>query len=110
MKTAALIAFGVLAATSSIASAATIDQRQAHQMNRIEDGRNAGTITWREGLKLRREQARIARTESQFKSDGHLSRDEKRALTEMQNKAAYGIVRQSNDGWRRAWWMPRFGR
>lgn len=110
MKTATLIAFAALTASSTLAVAANVDQRQSNQINRIESGRNNGTITWREGLKLRREQALIARTEAQFKADGHLSRDEKRALNQMQNNASNHIVRETNDGWHRAWWLPRFGR
>jgi methionine-rich copper-binding protein CopC len=110
MKAVALIALGALAASSSLAAAHSVDQRQAAQIDRIEDGRNAGTITWREGVKLRREQAQIARAEQQFKSDGRVSRDEKRALTQLQNQANHDIARESNDGWRRAWWVPRFGR
>jgi hypothetical protein len=110
MKTAIVIAAAIVATSSSLASANSIDRRQANQIERIEDGRNNGTITWREGIKLRREQAVIARTEAQFKADGYLSRDEKRALTQLQDKASHDIAHETTDGWRRAWWLPRFGR
>lgn len=110
MKLAALIAFTALAASSTVALAGRVDQRQSNQIERIEAGRNTGAITWREGLKLRREQALIARTEAQFKADGHVTRDEKQALAAMQDKARNNIMYQSTDGWQRAWWMPRFGR
>ncbi len=110
MKFAAFIALTALAASSTVALADRVDQRQSKQLNRIDAGRDNGTITWREGLKLRREQALIARTEAQFKADGRVTRDEKQALNALQNNASNHIVRETHDGWRRAWWMPRFGR
>lgn len=111
MKTLATVTLVALAATASGAAAHTrVDARQAKQWDRIQNGRDNGTITWREGLKLRREQAQIARTEAQFKADGRLTHDEKRALNQLQNTANHNISRQASDGWYRAWWLPRFGR
>jgi hypothetical protein len=110
MKNTALIAFAALAATSTLALAHSNDARQSEQRDWIQDGRNNGTITWREGIKLRREQANINRIEAQMRSDGRLSRDEKRTLHGLQDQAQNDIVRESNDGWRRPWWLPRFGR
>lgn len=110
MKTVALIAFTALVTSSTLALADRVDQRQSNQLNRIEAGRHNGAITWREGLKLRREQALIARTEAQYKADGRVTRDEKQALNQLQDNASNHIVREQHDGWRRAWWLPRFGR
>ena len=64
MKSAALIATLVLAASSGAALAHSNDVRQREQNAWIESGRNNGTITWREGKKLRREQAAIGRIEA----------------------------------------------
>lgn len=104
------IATAVLVASAAAASAGSADYRRHNQLNQIEAGRDTGAITWREGRKLRREQAAIARAEYNMKSDGYLSRSERRELREMQNDAAEHIAHQKHDGWRRPWWLPRFGR
>lgn len=110
MKKLALTATALLVATSAAASAASIDKVQARQGVRIEHGRQTGKITWTEGLKLRAEQKRIARLEAEFRSDGYLSSSERRKLRTLQNDAADHIAHEKRDGWRRAWWLPRFGR
>lgn len=109
MKSAALIATLVLAASSGAALAHSNDVRQREQNAWIESGRNNGTITWREGKKLRREQAAIGRIEADMKADGRFTRDERRTLHRLQDQAQYGIARESHDGWRRPWWLKRFG-
>lgn len=98
------------AVTASAASTRSINDRQDRQADRIEDGRRAGSITWREGLKLRAEQRRIRNVERTFRSDGHLDRQERRILTNMQDNASSHIRNERRDGWRRAWWAPRVGR
>ncbi len=110
MKTTALIAAAILAATSASAFAySSTDARQSEQWNKIEQGRNDGSITWREGIKLRRQQAEIARIETEMRADGRLSRQEKRSLHRIQDQAQSTIVHESNDGWKRPWWLRRFG-
>ena len=84
--------------------------RQDSQANRIEQGRKTGKITWTEGLKLRAEQKRIANKEAQFKSDGYLSKSERRQLRYLQNDAAEHIADEKSDARRRAWWLPRVGK
>ena len=109
MKSAALIGILVLTATSVTALAHSNSARFEEQQDWIEQGRRDGTITWREGLKLRAEQARIARNKSALESDGRLSRSDRRELYRMQDRAEAHIVRESSDRWRRPWWLPRFG-
>ena len=99
-----------LIATTTIASAASVNQRQDAQRNRIEQGRETGKITWTEGLKLRAEQKRIANVKADYKSDGYLSTSERRKLRVMQNKASEHIADEKHDGWKRAWWLPRVGK
>lgn len=99
-----------LAATSTGALAHSNSAREAEQRAWIEAGRRDGSITWREGIKLRREQRQIERVEAQMKSDGRFSRDERRTLHKLQNRSENHIAREANDGWRRWWWLPRVGR
>ncbi len=100
----------ISAASATAHSSRDINNRQDRQEVRIEDGRRHGSITWREGLKLRAEQRRIANVEREFRKDGYLDRKERRILTNMQNQASKHIRAERRDGWRRAWWAPRVGR
>ena len=111
MKKIALIAASLLIATTATASAhsGSIDARQAWQSKRIESGRQSGSITWFEGLKLRVEQKRIERRKAKFRSDGQLSYSELKKLQRLQHKAKGNISNELYDGWRRARWLPRFG-
>jgi hypothetical protein len=110
MNKIALIATGLLLATTAGASAASIDAKKDHQADRIEQGRESGKITWTEGLALRAEQNRIAKVEANYREDGYLSTSERRKLRAMQDNASEHIADEKSNGWRRAWWMPRFGR
>ncbi len=110
MNKIALIATGLLMATTAGASAHSIDARRDRQADRIEQGRETGKITWTEGLKLRAEQNRISRVEADYRSDGYLSTSERRKLRNMQDEASEHIAEEKSDGWRRAWWLPRVGR
>ena len=104
------LAFTLLAASSAAAFAHSNEARRGEQYYEIEKGRQDGSITWTEGLKLRKEQRQISKVEEVLKSDGYLSRKDRRLLHKLQNKAAYQIESQSDDRWHRVWWMPRFGR
>ncbi len=110
MKKIVLAATAALVATTAAASAASINDRQYTQGKRIEQGRQTGKITWTEGLKLRAEQRRIALIEARYRADGYLSPSERRHLRALQNNASEHIADEKHDGWKRAWWMPRFGR
>lgn len=113
MSKIAFIATSLLIATSSAAfahpSKSEIDAREQRQLGRIEQGRQDGSITWTEGLKLRAEQKRIAETEARFLADGRLSKQERRVLDHMQDEAGRHITEEANDNQRRRF-LPRFGR
>jgi hypothetical protein len=94
----------------AVASATTIDDRQERQAERIEKGRDNGSITWTEGIKLRAEQRRIARTEAALKADGYLSKSDRAELAKMQHEASQNIRSERNDGWHRLWGLPRVGK
>ena len=106
-----LFAASLLIATTAAASAhsTSIDARQDWQAKRIESGRQSGLITWFEGLKLRSEQRKIQRKKAEYRSDGYLSYSERKRLQGLQHKAKRHITKEKYDGWRRAWWLPRFG-
>ena len=109
------IASGILIATSASAFAYTpthseIEAREQRQLGAIEQGRQDGSITWSEGLKLRAEQKRIKQVEEAYEADGHVSVSERRNLRVLQDQARQDIVSEKNDGWHRPRWLPRWGR
>ncbi|KUO59822.1 MAG: hypothetical protein APF80_05345 [Alphaproteobacteria bacterium BRH_c36] len=106
---------GVLLASSYLPAAAhddgTIDARQERQAAAIERGRKSGEITWREGLKLRAEQRRIAALEVHLRaSGGHLTYQEVERLNAELYEARRKIRAEKRDGYRRWSALPRVGR
>ena len=115
MTRIALTATAILLASAATAFAHTpthsdIEARHQRQLGEIEQGREDGSITWTEGIKLRAEQKRIKETEEAYEADGRVSKSERSNLTALQNNARRDIVSEQNDGWHRPWWLPRFGR
>jgi hypothetical protein len=110
MTKAGTLALGILMTTTAGALAAGSAERLADQAYEIEQGRKDGSITWTEGLKLRKEQREIARLRLAYKSDGALTTSERRVLRKKQNAAENHIENESTDGWRRVWWLPRVGK
>lgn len=83
---------------------------QTRQMQRIEEGRRSGAITWSEGNGLRAEQRAILARRQELLADGYLSRSDRRNLADMLEAADRNIDLRADDSRRRAWFMPRFGR
>lgn len=106
-----LIAASLLIATTAAASAhsTSIDSRQNWQAKRIDSGRQSGSITWFEGLKLRAEQHKITRLKAKYRADGRLSYSERKELQQLQYEAKTHINNETYDSRRRVWWLPRFG-
>lgn len=110
---AALAALPVLtaAAPAEAHAAKRITNTQERHAANIEAGRRSGKITYFEGLKLRREQARIAAMKHKFKADdGRLDRYERQTLRKLQVQAARNIRQETRDGYRRWHVLPRVGR
>jgi hypothetical protein len=99
-------AAAVLATLTTGAMADRIDQRQAEQAQRIEQGRRSGELTRGETASLRAEQARIAETERRAKADGVVTRQEARTIANAQRTASQHIYQESHDSqrsWYRRW-------
>ena len=95
--TTRLIALMSLAGFAALSQAQTatprIDQREAHQQARIQQGVASGTLTRQETRHLERQQARIHRAELHAKADGVVTPTERARLTHLQNKASRTIER-----------------
>ncbi|WP_310461720.1 hypothetical protein [Sphaerotilus sp.] len=93
-----LLSAAVLLTVSSLAMATSrIDQRQAHQQQRIANGVASGQLTPRETIRLERREARIHSTEVAAKADGTVTPAERRHLRHQENRASRAIHRQKHD-------------
>jgi hypothetical protein len=106
MKTLHLIAAAILTLAGAAATAQTaapgantprIDQRQANQEKRIDQGIASGELTRREARRLERQQTAINQAEDKAKADGSVTAPERRRLAKAQNHASRSIARQKHD-------------
>ncbi len=107
----AMIATAIVLSTATSVFADRIDQRQASEAQRIEQGRRSGQLTAHEYAHLKAEQARIASMERAAKSDGVVTYREARAIEAAQDAASRHIYQEKHDGetarhhrWYRRWW------
>jgi hypothetical protein len=74
-----------------------VNARQHNQQGRIVQGARSGELTRRETGRLVGEQRDIRQLEREYKSDGTLTRDERRDLHQEQNQASRHIYNQKHD-------------
>lgn len=74
-----------------------IDQRQANQQKRIDQGVASGALTPKETAKLEKREAKIEADKAVAKADGKVTRAERRKLKREENRASGAIKRQKND-------------
>lgn len=74
-----------------------VDQRQANQERRIEQGVQSGALTARESARLERGQAHVQVLEDHAKADGKVTGKERSELARAQNRQSERIYRQKHD-------------
>ena len=97
-KLALLVA--AVAAVSSWSALATdpaVNHRQHRQQHRIEQGARSGELTRQEAKGLRNEEHSIRQEERAYKSDGKLTRAERKDLHHDLNRASKDIYREKHD-------------
>ena len=101
MKRKSILAIAVLAAFALPLSAQTntpnIDQRQANQQKRIDQGVQSGSLTAREAARLEKGQERIANMEAKAKADGTVTPRERARLQKAENVESRRIANQKHD-------------
>ena len=107
--TVAGLALGSLLLAGSPAGAQSVyapyvDQREAYQQQRIQQGIDSGALTPGETRSLEKEQTRIDRAEGRMLADGNLSPRERQRLNQMQNQASRDIYRLQNNNRTTAGW------
>lgn len=74
-----------------------IDQREANQQKRIEQGKASGELTNREAARLEKGQARIHKMEDKSNADGKLTKKEAARIDHAQNQESRKIAREKHD-------------
>lgn len=74
-----------------------VNKRQHYQHARIAEGVKSGELTHSEAKSLRAEQRAIRAEEKEFKSDGVLTRGERRELHRDLNESSRDIYREKHD-------------
>ena len=102
MKTRTILAAAVISAFTLPALAQTtstprIDQRQANQERRIEQGEKSGQLTTKEAARLEKGQARVQKMENKATADGVVTAKERRKIEHAQNQQSRKIYREKHD-------------
>jgi hypothetical protein len=75
-----------------------VDQRQANQERRIEQGEKSGALTDREASRMERGQAHVERMESRAEADGKVTAGERARLRQAENVESRRINQEKHDG------------
>ena len=99
VKIAVLAAIGAIAlpAAAQTQSTPTVDQRQANQERRIQQGEKSGALNQREAARLEKGQARVQKMENKATADGKVTPKEQARLAKAQNKQSRRIAKQKHD-------------
>jgi hypothetical protein len=96
-----LIGMAVLAASGATLAQAPatpgVDQRQANQQQRIDQGVASGQLTQKEANRLEKGQANVQKAEDKAKSDGVVTKKERAGLHAKQNQQSRRIAKQKHD-------------
>ena len=74
-----------------------IDQRQANQEQRIDQGIASGQLNEREANRLNKQQEHINKMEDRAKSDGVMTKKERARIVAAQDRASRHIAREKHD-------------
>ena len=97
----AVLAMSLLAAGGASAQSMwSIDQREANQQQRINEGRRDGSLTRSEANRLQQGDTRIDRYEARARSDGVVTSSERQRLDGMLDRQGQAIRRERTDGQR----------
>lgn len=89
----AAFALPVLAQTNT----PNVDQREANQQQRIDQGVKSGELTAREAARMEKGQERIQKMEDKAKADGKVTPKERARLEKAQNVESKKIAREKHD-------------
>jgi hypothetical protein len=98
-KILALIPAVLLIALQTYAQTATpgVTEKQVNQHQRIKEGRQSGELTKKEARRLRAREAKIQRNKRIAKSDGVVTKQERKKIHREQRRTSRAIYRQKHD-------------
>jgi CRISPR/Cas system-associated endoribonuclease Cas2 len=94
---AALIAAAALPVAAQTPSTPRVDQRQANQEARIQQGVKSGELTPKEAAKLEKGQDKVQKMENKAVADGKVTPKEQAKLERAQNKQSKKIAKKKNN-------------
>ena len=97
LVTVALAAAFALPALAQTQSTPRIDQRQANQERRIEQGEKSGSLNKKEAKRLEKGQAHVQKMENKAVADGKVTPKEQARIEKAQNKQSREIHQQKHD-------------
>jgi hypothetical protein len=101
MKSASTLLVAVLAAFALPVLAQTntpnIDQRQANQQQRIDQGVKSGQLTGKEAARLEKGQEHVQKVEDKAKADGKVTKNERARIQHAENVQSRHIAKQKHD-------------
>lgn len=86
-----------LAAFAQNTATPRVDQRQANQERRIEQGVQSGSLTPREAARLERGQEHVQNIEDRVKADGKVTPKERARLQQAENVQGRSIYSEKHD-------------
>ena len=98
MKPSVLIAFISIFFLANQSFAASVNERQHNQKQRIKQGIQSGELTKREANRLSNQQFKIAKKEAIYKSDGVFTKKERLDIQTDLNRTSKAIFKQKHDG------------
>ena len=98
---AALLSVCMASLVFAQAETPVVDQRQANQEKRIDQGIAGGQLNQREAGRLNNQQEHINKMEDKAKSDGMVTRKERKRIAKSQDRASRRITRQKHDAQQR---------
>ena len=94
---ACAVVFGSGAVLAQTTSTPRIDQRQANQQKRIDEGVKSGQLNEKEARRLEKGQQRVQKAEDKAVADGTVTAKEKRKIEHMQDNQSRKIYRERHD-------------
>jgi len=95
--TLAVAAVFALPALAQTQSTPRIDQRQANQERRIEQGEKSGALNQKEAARLEKGQAHVQKMENKAVADGKVTPKEQARIEKAQDKQSRKIHKEKHD-------------
>ena len=86
-----------IAQATDTTSTKRIDQRQANQEKRIEQGEKSGQLNQKEAARLEKGQARVQKKEDKAVADGKVTKKERAHIEHAQDNQSKKIQREKHD-------------